>query len=544
MTAPVSHFRSKGLEKDRANDPNGGPDFAESAGKSKLAKQAVPGGGRHPADFLSYGQRGKVATSSFPSRQRGLPGILTARSIPVLISFVDFGLVAAATFAAGALYHRALFGHLPAAEFYFGATLLLAALFVLPCGLARDYAVTRMLLPREQVYSVFLHWNTAYLLFAFLLFITHATEFYSRGSLIVQYAAGLGTAAGLRLALAPLISHYLRLGRLGGKRVAVVGEAASVATIARELRTEGKGVDVLGMVRLPSALERSDSRDFADPHRDIRDAAAAVEEIARKTMLDEVIISMPWSEEARIRLLVESLATVPASIHLAPEGRAAWTHLLTPSCVGPLSTMRLSRAPLTLRDQVLKRAFDLTAGSAILLACLPLFLLIAICIKLDSKGPVLFRQRRNGFNQREFRIYKFRSMTTLDDGDVIKQATRNDMRITRVGSFLRRTNIDELPQLFNVIAGQMSLVGPRPHAVAHNNEYSEKIRLYARRHNVKPGITGLSQVNGLRGETDCIEKMRHRVEYDLRYIDNWSLLLDIKIMIRTICSRRSFQNAY
>jgi exopolysaccharide biosynthesis polyprenyl glycosylphosphotransferase len=206
--------------------------------------------------------------------------------------------------------------------------------------------------------------------------------------------------------------------------------------------------------------------------------------------------------------------------------------------------MRLSRAPLTLRDRVVKRAFDLIAGSAILLACLPLFLLIALCIKLDSRGPVMFRQRRHGFNQHEFRIFKFRTMTTLDDGDVIRQATRNDMRITRVGRFLRRTNIDELPQLFNVIAGQMSLVGPRPHAVAHNNEYSEKIRLYARRHNVKPGITGLSQVNGLRGETDSIEKMRHRVEADLHYIDNWSLFLDIKIMVLTISSRKSFQNAY
>jgi Undecaprenyl-phosphate glucose phosphotransferase len=401
-----------------------------------------------------------------------------------------------------------------------------------------------LLLRGEQLRSVFLHWNTAYLLFAFILFISHATDFYSRGSLIVQYVAGLGMGAGLRLALAPLIGYCLRRGLLGGKRVAVVGEAGSVASIARQLRADGNGVDVLGMVRLPTLLERSDSRDPTDSHRDVRDAAAAVEEIARKTVLDEVIISMPWSEESRIRVLVESLATVPASIHLAPEGRAAWTHFLAPSSVGPLSTMRLSRAPLTLRDRVVKRAFDLIAGSAILLACLPLFLLIAICIKLDSRGPVMFRQRRHGFNQHEFRIFKFRTMTTLDDGDVIRQATRNDMRITRVGRFLRRTNIDELPQLFNVIAGQMSLVGPRPHAVAHNNEYSEKIRLYARRHNVKPGITGLSQVNGLRGETDSIEKMRHRVEADLHYIDNWSLFLDIKIMVLTISSRKSFQNAY
>lgn len=543
MTGPVSQFRSNGLEKDRTADLNGGSALAEPNGAQKLPKPAVSEGALSPADFLSYGQRGKVTTSSFSSRERGLSGVLTARSIPVLTLFADFTLVVIATFGAGALYHRYVMGYLPAAEIYFVSTLLLASLLVLPCGLARDYAVARLLLRRDQLRSLFLHWNTAYLLFAFLLFISHATDFYSRGSLIVQYAAGLGMAAGLRLALAPILGHFLRKGLLGGKRVAVVGEAGSVASVARQLRSDGN-VDVLGMVRLPALPERSTAREHGDGHRDIRDAAAAVEEIARKTLLDEVIISMPWTDETRIRLLVDSLATVPSSIHLAPEGRAAWTHALTPSTIGPLSTMRLSRAPLTLRDRVLKRVFDLIAGVTILLVCLPLFLLIGICIKLDSRGPIFFRQRRNGFNQREFRIFKFRTMTTLDDGAVIQQATRNDRRITQVGRFLRRTNIDELPQLFNVIAGQMSLVGPRPHAVAHNSEYSEKIRLYAKRHNVKPGITGLSQVKGFRGETDSIEKMQNRVENDIRYIDNWSLLLDIKIMLLTMSSRRSFQNAY
>jgi exopolysaccharide biosynthesis polyprenyl glycosylphosphotransferase len=253
---------------------------------------------------------------------------------------------------------------------------------------------------------------------------------------------------------------------------------------------------------------------------------------------------MPWSEEHRIRALVESLATVPAGIHLAPDARGSWTHPLLPSRVGSLCTMRLSRAPLTLRDRVLKRTFDLAVGTLLLAVCLPIFAVIGLCIKLDSKGPVFFRQRRHGFNQSEFRIFKFRTMSTLDDGAVVQQATRDDARITRVGRFLRRTNIDELPQLLNVLAGQMSLVGPRPHALAHNNEYGEKIRLYARRHNVKPGITGLSQVKGFRGETDSIDKMLKRVENDLLYIDNWSIFLDIKIMFLTVFSRKSFQNAY
>jgi lipopolysaccharide/colanic/teichoic acid biosynthesis glycosyltransferase len=156
---------------------------------------------------------------------------------------------------------------------------------------------------------------------------------------------------------------------------------------------------------------------------------------------------------------------------------------------------------------------------------------------------VFFRQRRYGFNQQPFRIIKFRTMTTLDDGDVVPQATNDDRRVTRVGRFLRRWNIDELPQLVNVLKGDMSLVGPRPHALSHNREYERKISLYARRHNVRPGITGWAQVNGFRGCTDTDDKMRQRVDHDLYYIDNWSILLDLRILLLTVFSRRAYRNA-
>ena len=162
---------------------------------------------------------------------------------------------------------------------------------------------------------------------------------------------------------------------------------------------------------------------------------------------------------------------------------------------------------------------------------------MALLIWLETGRPLFFRQRRYGFNQQEFRIIKFRTMTTLDDGDVVRQARRNDPRITRFGRFLRKWNIDELPQLINVLKGDMSLVGPRPHALSHNREYEQKIALYARRHNVLPGITGWAQVNGFRGETDTDEKMKRRVDHDLYYIDNWSLWLDLRILLLTLFSR-------
>jgi len=179
-----------------------------------------------------------------------------------------------------------------------------------------------------------------------------------------------------------------------------------------------------------------------------------------------------------------------------------------------------------------------------LLAFTPLLVVVAALIRLDSPGPVFFLQRRFGFNQQPFRIFKFRTMRTLDDGAVVPQAQRDDPRLTRIGRWLRRWNIDEIPQLFNVLIGDMSLVGPRPHALSHDREYEQRIALYARRHNVKPGITGWAQINGFRGAIDTEDKMRQRVEHDLFYIDNWSLWLDLKIIVRTVLSPTAYTNAY
>ncbi|MGB6447627.1 MAG: exopolysaccharide biosynthesis polyprenyl glycosylphosphotransferase [Xanthobacteraceae bacterium] len=197
---------------------------------------------------------------------------------------------------------------------------------------------------------------------------------------------------------------------------------------------------------------------------------------------------------------------------------------------------------MTRVEVVQKRLFDLVCSALGLLALTPLFILAAILIKLDSPGPVFFVQRRYGFNQQPFRIIKFRTMRALDDGAVVTQATRDDPRLTRIGRWLRRWNIDEIPQLFNVLAGDMSLVGPRPHALSHDHEFERRISLYARRHNVKPGITGWAQINGFRGEIDNEEKLAKRVEHDLFYIDNWSPWLDLKIIVRTALSPKAYRN--
>jgi exopolysaccharide biosynthesis polyprenyl glycosylphosphotransferase len=195
-------------------------------------------------------------------------------------------------------------------------------------------------------------------------------------------------------------------------------------------------------------------------------------------------------------------------------------------------------------ERVAKRSLDLVLGGIGLFLLLPLMLAVALAIRLDSPGPVLFRQNRNGFNGRPFPIFKFRTMRVMEDGPVVVQAKRNDSRVTPVGRWLRRTSIDELPQLFNVIRGEMSLIGPRPHALAHDDEYMTVIATYAYRHHMRPGITGWAQVNGYRGETPTVGHMERRVELDMWYIENWSFWLDVRILVRTCLEVARSRNAY
>jgi putative colanic acid biosysnthesis UDP-glucose lipid carrier transferase len=212
--------------------------------------------------------------------------------------------------------------------------------------------------------------------------------------------------------------------------------------------------------------------------------------------------------------------------------------------IGGLPVVAVCESPFYGFNGVVKRLADFSLAALILLAISPLMLAIAAGVKLSSPGPVLFRQRRYGLDGRRIVVYKFRSMSVAEDGDTVRQATRNDVRVTRFGAFLRASSLDELPQFINVLQGRMSIVGPRPHAVAHNEMYRKLILGYMIRHKVKPGITGLAQVNGLRGETDTVEKMKARIDYDLAYLRNWSLALDLRIILKTVVVVLQKHNAY
>jgi Undecaprenyl-phosphate glucose phosphotransferase len=488
--------------------------------------------------------------SSFSTKLRDTPrlSILDGRRLPLAALTIEFLLVALAVFEASALYHFAKFGGFAYPRLYALAALTLAAVFVGSAAFARDYSIKRLLDRREQLRSIFWRWSIACSLFVCALFLTQATDFYSRGTIIVQYVTGLIAAFSIRFLIIAFVSRGLQSGYLAGNNVIVIGEAPLVHHILRRLRSDRRGTRIVEVFPLASptlavALDPL-MRDPGMVADETAEVLARANKLARRVTIDDIVLCLPWSENERIRAFMEGLAVIPAATHLAPDHNWSWTRHPVLARVGTTHTIRLTRAPLTLKDRTLKRAFDIAAASAMLVAATPFLLLIAVLIKLDSRGPVLFRQRRHGFNQSEFRVFKFRTMTTLDDGPVVRQATRHDTRITRVGRYLRRFNLDEVPQLINVVLGQMSLVGPRPHALTHNSQYEEQIRLYARRHNVKPGITGWAQVNGLRGETRTVHDMQRRVEHDFHYIDNWSLFFDIKILLLTVFSPKTYRNAY
>jgi Undecaprenyl-phosphate glucose phosphotransferase len=254
---------------------------------------------------------------------------------------------------------------------------------------------------------------------------------------------------------------------------------------------------------------------------------------ARNANAEQILLALGWADVRRRDLLARMLRVLPIPVLLLPDRFARQIFLQATTEFAGSAPIELQRAPLTRIELATKRAVDLILAGAGLLALLPLLAIVSLAIKIDSRGPVIFRQSRRGFNGREFMIWKFRTMTVLENGRIICQAKRKDERTTRVGRLLRVTSIDELPQLINVLRGEMSLVGPRPHAVAHDDEYGRSIGKYAFRHHVKPGITGWAQVHGFRGETRELDLMKDRINLDLWYINNWTIWLDLWIIIRT-----------
>lgn len=384
----------------------------------------------------------------------------------------------------------------------------------------------------QEVLTVLVTWSATVVLLMAIGFLTRYTENFSRVVLVTWAIVAPAFVAMIRMVARVVQRGLLRRG-IGVRKVAIAGLNSLGKQVAENIEQDaGLGLKFYGFFD-----DRSRSRDSDDEGEVAQDPDGGLDalvELARSSEIDIVLLTLPMRAEARIRYVLDRLSDTTVSVYIVPDFfvfellHSRWTS------VGGLPAVSVFENPLYGVDGVLKRVVDIgLALSALVVASLPM-LFIAIGIKLTSRGPVFFRQRRYGLDGREIKVWKFRSMKVCDDGAQVKQATKGDSRITPLGAILRRTSLDELPQLFNVIDGSMSLVGPRPHASAHNEHYRGQIRGYMLRHKVKPGITGLAQVSGCRGETDTIDKMERRIEWDHRYIRQWSIWLDIKILAKTL----------
>jgi Undecaprenyl-phosphate glucose phosphotransferase len=396
-----------------------------------------------------------------------------------------------------------------------------------------------------QIGRVLVGWTLVMVVLAVGIFFFKAGDLFSRVWLASWFGSGAVLLIAYRLALRALVMRWTEQGRLR-RRTVIVGGGTDAETLIDQIRNSASNdISLLGLFD-----DRIDERspETVGGYPKLGKVADLIE-FARRTPVDLVIVSMPLSAEKRVLDMLTQLWVLPVDIRLSAHmSKLKFTNKAY-SYVGDIAVFDMADRPISDWNLVFKWVFDKAVALTALVLLSPVMLITAIAIKLESKGPVFFMQNRHGFNNELIKIYKFRSMRTdMADVSAAKLVTRDDPRVTKVGKFIRKTSIDELPQLFNVLKGELSIVGPRPHALqakADNKLYYEAVEGYFARHRVKPGMTGWAQVNGWRGETDTIDKIMQRVNHDLYYIEHWSILLDLYIVVMTPVSLVSKnENAY
>jgi Undecaprenyl-phosphate glucose phosphotransferase len=395
-------------------------------------------------------------------------------------------------------------------------------------GAQQNYSPINLVNFSRQVRYATLNWLVIIAMLTMVAFVLKITEEFSRGATLTFIFAGWVSLIAFRAFLAETLTQASRVGAFSKQRYILVAEHGQPLKSPALTELYRCGYRPGQILEVEPWELNSTSADSS--------LGKKVEALCAANQTDPVgciFVMMQWVRSREIANLMQLPRALPVPVYLLPD------EYISSFIAGPLETIGsaraipLQRAPLTNVEQTLKRICDVLFGGIAVVIVSPLLLMTALAIKLDSDGPVIFKQRRNGFNGSTFFMYKFRTMHVLEDGEHIIQASRNDPRVTRIGRWLRQSSVDELPQLFNVLRGDMSLIGPRPHALAHDKHYQDLVANYAFRHHVKPGITGWAQVNGLRGATPNVDSMTERVKYDLWYIDHWSLWLDLKIFCKT-----------
>ncbi|BBP44501.1 undecaprenyl-phosphate glucose phosphotransferase [Thiosulfativibrio zosterae] len=390
----------------------------------------------------------------------------------------------------------------------------------------------------QRIMVIFASTTLTFLLATFALFLFKESETFSRVVHVIWFVLSLFGFIMWRVAYRHTKEKLYKNG-INLRKVAIIGLNPVGRNLLEQIKKYPElGLDFIGFYddREPERLEG----DLSPLKGKVNDLL----KLAQDGTLDSVYICIPLVAEARITKIIQTLSDSTVNVFMVPDFLLSTLIHGNIGNLGNVDTISVFEEPISGSKEFYKRSFDIIFSLFALVITSPILLAIAIAIKTTSKGPVLFRQCRYGLDGRKIGVHKFRSMKVMENSDTVVQATKNDSRITKVGAFLRKTSLDELPQFFDVLIGNMSVVGPRPHAVAHNEEYRKLVNYYMLRHKVKPGITGWAQINGWRGETDTLEKMEKRVEYDLQYIRNWSLWWDIKIVFLTVFKGFIHKNAY
>ena len=445
---------------------------------------------------------------------------------------IDGILIVTTAIATGAIYHIVAFES-PGDIIQYATVGLLVATLVLPHLYLRGmFCLAEFQGLQQQLSVLFASWLTAFAVLLVLAFALKISDIFSRGFVTSFALVGLAILTLNRVAWRRLIEGAGTSGAFRGPKVLLITPRPKSSILEEELLAQNYQI----RIRLNWPDENTSIAHFC--------FFAEVTRLLARSDIEQVIIECNTGQLTAIVPMVDAFRATPLPVHLVTDPELSL--LIKKPCrrLGSSLAIELSSAPLSQLKRTLKRMFDLVVSACALVFFSPFLGFVALAIKLDSRGPVLFWQSRDGFNGRPFAIAKFRTMHVLENGPYVEAAKRNDPRVTRIGRWLRSTSIDELPQLWNVFRGQMSLVGPRPHAVAHNAHYTTLIAKYARRHHVKPGLTGWAQVQGFRGEAVTVEAMARRIELDIWYIENWNVMLDCKILLRTPYAVISCRNAY
>jgi undecaprenyl-phosphate galactose phosphotransferase/putative colanic acid biosynthesis UDP-glucose lipid carrier transferase len=420
-----------------------------------------------------------------------------------------------------------------------GAGITAAVLYLLIGGSLGFYQVADIFSSRRNAPRIIWQWFLTSLLLSLLAFLFRIGDEFSRGSIICFAGVALALLLASRSLMKAALTSAVSQGRLHGRRVVLVGLRDELATVGRADLLRRFGLTEVERIAFPELGNWS-----LAANKGILDSLDKALAVARDRSAEEIVLALGWSDTRGIELVRDRLRDSPLPVQLLPDQKVRYLTDNPAFSVKRSLAIEIQRTPLSGLELAAKRVLDIVVASLALMVLSPMMLLTAVAIKLESPGPALFRQQRSGFNAKRFMIFKFRTMTVMEEGDNVTQAKRHDPRVTGLGGLLRACSADEVPQLFNVLLGDMSLVGPRPHAVAHDSYYSKLLSEYAFRHHVKPGITGWAQIHGCRGPTDQVGLMKNRLDFDLWYINNWSLGLDLIVLARTVVELVRPRNAY